>query len=277
MNDKDQMDMNEQDAFAFDAADSGADQFEIETNADDDPNVVVIGWQFLLIPLVILTILGGYMLGRFIRGESIFPQNTEVAGVPGGASLEGAGNAAAPDPNVIRLDPSGGQPIPPNPGQGAGLPRSNHFLMDKEAPDFEMTLLDTGETVKLSDYRGKTVMINFWATWCPPCVAEMPFLESVYKRYQDQDFVILAVDGGEKVEPQFVEDTIARFVQRSRLTFPILWGDTTYEVQRDYQVRGLPSSFIVNPEGIVVHQHGGMYPSEYIVDKAVSEVLSSDG
>jgi peroxiredoxin len=113
------------------------------------------------------------------------------------------------------------------------------------APDFSLKTLG-GENVKLSDLRGKVVLVNVWASWCPPCRAEMPALERVYQAYKDQGFVVLAVDST-------VQDTVANataFVSENKLSFPILL-DESGSVTRQYRVQSLPSSFFVGADGII--------------------------
>ena len=103
-----------------------------------------------------------------------------------------------------------------------------------------------GKTLRLADYRGKVVFLNFWATWCPPCKEEMPAMERLYQRYRDKGLVVLAVsvdsEGGLIVAP---------FVKEYKLTFPI-GLDPKMAVADRYGVRGLPTSFLVNKTGTLV-------------------------
>ncbi|MFO7584258.1 MAG: TlpA disulfide reductase family protein [Anaerolineales bacterium] len=113
------------------------------------------------------------------------------------------------------------------------------------APDFSLDNLD-GESVRLDDLRGSVVLINVWATWCPPCRAEMPAMQRVYEDYQAQGFEILAVNAT-------TQDTFANlgpFVEEYRLTFPILL-DVAGEVTRAYRVMSLPTSFFVGRDGVI--------------------------
>jgi peroxiredoxin len=113
------------------------------------------------------------------------------------------------------------------------------------APDFELKTI-TGETVKLSDLRGQAVLVNLWATWCPPCRAEMQSIEKIYLEYKDQGFVVLAVD-------MTYQDNLERvmpFVTEQGLTYPILL-DETGGMASAYQLRSLPTSFFINREGII--------------------------
>lgn len=111
------------------------------------------------------------------------------------------------------------------------------------APDFELTTMD-GETVRLSDYRGQRVFINFWATWCPPCRAEMPDMQQLYEE-QEVPVEILAVNLT-PTEPN--EESIVDFVADFGLTFPILM-DINSEVAEKYKVRAYPTSYMIDSEG----------------------------
>ena len=113
------------------------------------------------------------------------------------------------------------------------------------APDFTLDTLQ-GEKVTLSDLRGKIVLINLWATWCPPCRAEMPALEKSYELYKDSGVVILGVN----LTNQDSEKDVSRFVEEFGLTFPILL-DRDGNVSALYQLMGLPTTYFVNREGII--------------------------
>jgi cytochrome c biogenesis protein CcmG/thiol:disulfide interchange protein DsbE len=124
---------------------------------------------------------------------------------------------------------------------GAGLetaPRKG-FL----APDFTLTALD-GATVRLSDLRGKPVLINFWASWCGPCRAEMPHLQAVFEAHADDGLVVLGVNQLES------PPAVARFVEEFGLTFPIPL-DNEGNVSATYQARALPTSFFVDADGVI--------------------------
>src|SRR5690625_3326828 len=120
--------------------------------------------------------------------------------------------------------------------------------INNEAPDFELKNLK-GETVKLSDYRGKTVMLNFWASWCPPCRVEMPHMETYYQDYKDEDNVeILAVNM--TTLERGSQDKVPEFVSKHNLTFPVLL-DEKGVVKDLYKVMVYPTTYIINPEGII--------------------------
>ncbi|MFQ5913772.1 MAG: peroxiredoxin family protein [Nitrospinota bacterium] len=108
----------------------------------------------------------------------------------------------------------------------------------------EFTLPDLeGKSLRLSDLRGQVVLINFWATWCPPCRAEMPSMNDLYKGYRDKGFEILAISSD--VEGKRV---VAPFVEKYGLTFPVLL-DPKNDVGSRLQMRGIPSTFLLDKEG----------------------------
>ena len=104
--------------------------------------------------------------------------------------------------------------------------------------------LDTpaGTSVKLSSYAGKVVLLNFWATWCPPCRNEIPSIEALYTKFKDQGFVVLGVDLQE--DPASVSD----FVKKYAMTYPVVL-DQTGQVASEYGARGIPLSFLIDRKG----------------------------
>jgi peroxiredoxin len=118
------------------------------------------------------------------------------------------------------------------------------------APEFALPDLE-GKAQRLSDFRGHVVLLNFWATWCPPCRAEMPSMETLYQAYKEQGFVILAVSsdvqGAAVVQP---------FMAQYRLSFPSLL-DTTGRVNGLYGVRSIPTSYLLDRHGRVVSREIG--------------------
>ena len=114
------------------------------------------------------------------------------------------------------------------------------------APDFTLDTLD-GNKITLSELRGKIVVINMWATWCPPCRAETPALEKSYEQYKDSGAVILGVD----LTNQDSLSDVKAFVREFSLTYPILLDRDGSVSDTLYQIKGLPSTFFVNREGII--------------------------
>ena len=140
-------------------------------------------------------------------------------------------------------------------------------VKDALAPDFELDTID-GETLKLSDFRGKAVLINFWATWCGPCRVEMPALQSRFDSHSP-DFVILAVDNDE------TREIVSAFAGELGLTFNVLL-DPGAIIQDLYQIRGYPSSIFVDADGIIRIVHIGIM-TEGQLDGYLAEVGIGDG
>nr|WP_295679938.1 cytochrome c biogenesis protein/redoxin [uncultured Lachnoclostridium sp.] len=135
--------------------------------------------------------------------------------------------------------------IRPAYSQGSNSTGESGVIM---APDF--TLVDQYGTIHtLSDYKGKTVFLNFWATWCPPCKREMPHIEDIYKEYgsNEEDVIILGVafpnEGGEKSKQGIIE-----FLEDKNYTFPVVFDESS-NLSYYYNISVYPTTFIINPEG----------------------------
>jgi len=135
------------------------------------------------------------------------------------------------------------------------------------APDFELKTT-TVETIKLSDLRGQAVLVNLWATWCPPCRAEMKSIEKIYNEYKDRGLVVLAVNMTYQDDPT----KIAPFVTEQGLTFPILL-DETGDVGHAYQLRSLPSSYFIGRDGTIHEVVIGGPMAEALLRTRVEEIL----
>jgi peroxiredoxin len=131
------------------------------------------------------------------------------------------------------------------------------------APNFSLPGLD-GEMISLDDYKGKVVFLNIWATWCPPCVQEMPSMEKLYQELKGEEFEILAVSidasGGKDVIP---------FMKKYGLSFPALL-DTKGSIKSLYQTTGVPESFIIDKDGIIAEKIIG--PREWASPDAVRSI-----
>jgi cytochrome c biogenesis protein CcmG/thiol:disulfide interchange protein DsbE len=132
------------------------------------------------------------------------------------------------------------------------------------APDFALTTLD-GQTVRVSDLRGRPVLVNFWATWCPPCRAELPALQSAYERYGDQ-VTFWGVDVKES------RDRVADFVPEFGLTLPILLDGDGSVSDHLYSVRGIPTTLFLSPDGVVNARHVGPL-TEADIDRYLAPLL----
>lgn len=120
--------------------------------------------------------------------------------------------------------------------------------VEYRAPDFELQTLK-GETVQLSDYAGKKVFLNFWATWCPPCKEEVPHMQKIYEEYQNQGVEILAVNVTNKDKGK---EVIAQFVNEHSLTFDVLLDEEGF-VGSKYQVITLPTTYMIDTKGNMVN------------------------
>jgi len=144
-------------------------------------------------------------------------------------------------------------------------------LSGKPAPDFSLKTLD-GQVVRVSDFKGKAVLINLWATWCPPCQAEMPAIQAAYEKYKDRGLVVLGIDF---TAQDNLPDVVA-FVSKFNLTFPVLLDETGSVSSASYGMRGLPDSYFIDPAGIVRRIVTGAIPSDKI-DQFIEEIIPQPG
>jgi peroxiredoxin len=132
-------------------------------------------------------------------------------------------------------------------------------LIGSEAPDFALRS-SLGENLRLSEYRGQVVMLNFWATWCGPCRQEMPLLEDIYGRYQPAGFSLLAINLDEESEDAL------EMASSLGVSFPLLFDDEK-TVSRLYDIRAMPMTVLIDKDGRVRHVHQGYrpgYESQYL-------------
>jgi cytochrome c biogenesis protein CcmG/thiol:disulfide interchange protein DsbE len=136
---------------------------------------------------------------------------------------------------------------------------------ENKAPDFTLKSFD-GKTVKLSDYKGKVIIIDFWATWCPPCRKGIPDLISIQNDYKN-DVVIIGISlDGEKT----LKD-VPGFVKSYAINYPIVYGDD--KVVAAYGgIEGIPTAFVVDKKGNIVDKHVGLVPKDTYVNK-IKELL----
>jgi peroxiredoxin len=133
---------------------------------------------------------------------------------------------------------------------GFGIPQQ---AMD--APEFSAENLD-GRTISLSSQKGKVVLLNLWATWCPPCRAEMPSMEILYQKFKNKNFTILAVST--PTPPRETRKKVVEFIDEYNYTFPVLI-DESKEISYQYGSGSIPTSWIIDAEGKVIGRFvGGM-------------------
>jgi len=133
------------------------------------------------------------------------------------------------------------------------------------APDFRLENLD-GKSISLGDFRGKPVLINFWATWCPPCVSEMPFLQQVYEEWSGKGLVVLAINIGES------PSEAKRFLQTHNLSLTVLL-DTEGKTAEKYNITGIPTTFFVDSDGIIQQKIIGAFPNKEAIEKYLNSIM----
>ena len=148
-----------------------------------------------------------------------------------------------PDPPTSTPEPTPA-PEPTVTATPAPTPRtilSTSSTDAEAAPDFEVETFD-GETLRLSDLNGKVVVLNFWASWCPPCRWEMPFFETMWQEYRDQGVVFVGIAMSDTLE------NVKAFAEEAGVTYPVAL-DTTTEIARAYEVLSLPTTFFIGKDG----------------------------
>lgn len=149
-------------------------------------------------------------------------------------------------PALVLLAACGGS----GPGMSVGITEGHR------APDFRLEALD-GSQMSLGEHEGQVVLINFWATWCDPCRAELPDLEAVYQAHRDDGFTVLGVNSHE------TRGTIEPFVTEMGVSYPILI-DENGRVEKTYRPVGLPMSVLVDQEGVIQVRHIGLLTEDQL-------------
>ncbi|HET8713886.1 MAG TPA: TlpA disulfide reductase family protein [Gemmatimonadales bacterium] len=155
-------------------------------------------------------------------------------------------------------------------------PQIDLLEIGSKAPSFSATNLRTSKPTTLADYRGKVVLVNIWATWCPPCRAEMPSMERLHKKMAGTDFRIAAVSvDGDAFYPdkeQAAPAQVLEFAGRLGLTFDIL-HDPSGAIRRAYDIYGVPESFVVDRNGVIIKRVIGAADWEAPVNEALIRSL----
>lgn len=132
-------------------------------------------------------------------------------------------------------------------GKKEGTEEANR-IPEKGDAAVDVTLHDLdGKTVKLSQFKGKVFMLNFWATWCPPCREEMPSMDALYKKFKGADFVMLLVSIDDKA------DTIRDFMKRNNYTMPV-YHDASRDAGSAYGITGVPETLIIDRNGMIAEK-----------------------
>lgn len=133
-----------------------------------------------------------------------------------------------------------------------------------KSPDFSLKDV-TGNSFALSDYTGKVKIINFWATWCPPCRMEIPDFQSLYEKYSGGDFVMIGISLDDNSE------IVKKFIDQYKVTYPIVMGNE--EVANSYGgIRGIPTTFVVDKEGKVYKKYIG-YTEGRVFEQDIAALL----
>ncbi len=146
---------------------------------------------------------------------------------------------------------------------------SSGVALGEAAPSSPLPRLEGGDTGSLSDYRGRWVLVNFWASWCVPCREEAPELESFQRRHADADFTVLGIDSRD------LSGDGRAFVRRFDLTYPQL-RDGNGEVAHDFGTTGVPENFLIDPRGRVQLLLRGPVDEEYL-DREVAPRIGAGG
>ncbi|MDD4859967.1 MAG: TlpA disulfide reductase family protein [Dehalococcoidales bacterium] len=144
---------------------------------------------------------------------------------------------------------------------------SSNDSKENTAPDFALRGLD-GKGVSLSQFKGQPVLLNFWATWCGPCRAEMPYLNDLYldKEWSDKGLQILAVSSGEPAE------RVEQFLKENGLSLPVLL-DTTQSVSQDFHIQYLPTTFFIDKDGIIKNIKIGAFASKQEIENGLKQIV----
>ena len=150
-------------------------------------------------------------------------------------------------------------------GCSTNLPPAESTSVGSPAPDFQLSDLD-GKTVSLSDFQGKPVLINFWASWCRPCRVEMPHIQQVYEEWADKGLVVLAINWGE------TPSEVKKFMRNYELSLPVLL-DTKRLVAQQYDVWSIPTTFLIDKDGIIQAKIIGAFPSKAAIETKLGEII----
>jgi len=133
------------------------------------------------------------------------------------------------------------------------------------APDFQLQNLD-GQTVSLGNLRGKSVLINFWATWCSPCRSEMPYIQEIYEEWVDKELVVLAINIGES------SSKAEEFMQSYNLSFTVLL-DTKQDIAQKYNIQYIPTTFFIDKDGIIQDKVIGAFQNKTQIENKLCKIM----
>jgi len=147
----------------------------------------------------------------------------------------------------------------------SGNPGPATATVGQVAPDFTLQNLE-GQSVSLSDFRGKPILLNFWATWCGPCRFEMPFLQEIYDERSERGFVLLTVNIAESPAK------VTGFMTELDLSLPVLL-DARSEISKVYGITAIPTSFLIDKDGVIQKRIIGAFSSTTEIESELSEIV----
>ena len=135
----------------------------------------------------------------------------------------------------------------------------------KAAPNFQLQNLD-GQSISLSDLKGKPMLINFWATRCPPCVFEMPYMQEIHNEWSGKGLILLTINIGDS------SSEVEEFLQNHNLSLPVLL-DTKLDVAQKYNTRYIPTTFFIDKDGIIQAKVIGAFPNKAAIESRLGEIM----
>lgn len=145
-----------------------------------------------------------------------------------------------------------------------------HLVVGKAAPAVECSTLDDEKKAKLSDYKGKVVVLDVWATWCPPCRAMIPHERDMVKKLKDKPFALISVSADAK------KDTLTDFLKKEEMPWTHWWNGSTGNLLETYQIRFYPTIYVIDAKGVIRHKHLRGDDLEHAVEKLIAEMEKSE-
>lgn len=149
--------------------------------------------------------------------------------------------------------------------EGSNQVPAEGIMVGNRAPDFQLNNLE-GQAISLEGLQGKPVILNFWATWCPPCRYEMPFLQAIYDEYASQGLVLLEIDIGESLS------TVKKYFADNNLSMPALL-DSNNQVSSRYAITAIPTTFFIDKNGVIKFKKIGAFLSEDEIINELNKIL----